>query len=154
MGPARRLMQPFCSNASAKREFPSPVPPRAPPRRVALRVASLVAALLLPAIAAAHAILVSAQPAMDSVVAPGEIAIRLQFNSRIDDRRSTLILLRPDGVQVAVALSESPRPGVLAARARVAQNGPWKLRWQVLSLDGHITRGEVNFSVLDAAGAR
>jgi methionine-rich copper-binding protein CopC len=43
---------------------------------------------------------------------------------------------------------------VLSGRAHVAAEGRWKLRWQVLSLDGHITRGEVSFSVRDAAPAR
>jgi methionine-rich copper-binding protein CopC len=28
--------------------------------------------------------------------------------------------------------------------------GRWKLNWQVLSLDGHLTRGEVSFSVRDS----
>ena len=143
-------MRSYCSNARAKREFRCSTARRALP----WLFAALAAAVFLPGIAAAHAILVSAQPAMDAVVAPGEIAIRLQFNSRVDDQRSAIVLQRPDGVQAAVALSAGPQPGVLTAHARVEQSGPWTLRWQVLSLDGHITRGEVNFSVGDAAGAR
>jgi len=36
---------------------------------------------------------------------------------------------------------------VLAANIDATMSGPWKLDWQVLSLDGHITRGTVRFSV-------
>ena len=109
---------------------------------------------LKPESALAHAIIVTAQPAMNSVVAKGEIAIRLDFNSRVDRERSGLVLQRPDGTEAAVALARDSAPGVLAGSAQVNQSGRWRLHWQVLSLDGHITRGEVDFSVPDAAGAR
>ena len=91
---------------------------------------------------------------MNSTVLPGELEIRLDFNSRIDQKRSRLSLQRPDGGEVAVALVPGGASGVLAGRAQVAEEGRWKLRWQVLSLDGHITRGEVSFSVSDGARAR
>ena len=109
---------------------------------------------LMPGSARAHAIVVAAQPAMNSTVLPGELEIRLDFNSRIDLKRSRLTLEQPDGGEVAVALVAGAPPAVLAGRAQVAAEGRWKLRWQVLSLDGHITRGEVSFSVRDAARAR
>lgn len=114
----------------------------------------MAALALMPAGALAHAIIVVAQPAMNSVVAPGEIMIRLEFNSRIDSKRSGLVLLRPDGTEATVALAPGAPAGVLAGRAQVKENGTWKLGWQVLSLDGHITRGEVDFSVRDAADPR
>ena len=112
------------------------------------------AVALLPAVSRAHAIVVAAQPAMNAIVMPGELEIRLDFNSRIDQKRSRLSLQRPDGTEVAVALEPDVPSAVLAGRAQVAGEGRWTLRWQVLSLDGHITRGEVSFSVRDAARAR
>ena len=105
-------------------------------------------------IAHAHAIVVAAQPAMDSTVARGELEIRLDFNSQIDRQRSRLSLQRPDGSEVIVALAPDGPAGVLAGRAQATQSGRWKLRWQVLSLDGHITRGEVRFSVRELDQAR
>ena len=114
----------------------------------------VAAVALTPGIARAHAIVVAAQPAMNSTVLPGELEIRLDFNSRIDQKRSRLSLQRPDGGEFAVALAPGGASGVLAGRAQVAGEGRWKLRWQVLSLDGHITRGEVSFSVSDGARAR
>jgi methionine-rich copper-binding protein CopC len=109
---------------------------------------------LVPDAAQAHAIIVAAQPAMNAVVPPGDIAIRLEFNSRIDSERSGLRLQRPDGTEAPVTLTPGNPPGVLAARARADASGRWTLHWQVLSLDGHITRGEVSFAVRDAADAR
>ena len=116
---------------------------------------AFVALLAMPAavisltngIARAHAIVVAAHPAVDSTVAPGELQIRLDFNSRVDRRRSRLSLRQPDGTELVVALEPEGPPGVLAGRAQVRQTGRWTLHWQALSLDGHLTRGEVSFSV-------
>jgi copper resistance protein C len=95
----------------------------------------------------AHAVIVASQPAANAVVPTGEIAIRLQFNSRIDAARSRLTLVAPDGNEASLAAAVGDAPGVLAARAHVGTVGRWTLRWQVLSLDGHVTRGEVPFRV-------
>jgi methionine-rich copper-binding protein CopC len=114
--------------------------------------AALIA--LSPGIAHAHAVVVAAQPAMNSTVARGELEIRLDFNSQIDRKRSRLSLQRPDGSELVIALAPDGPPGVLAGRAEATLSGRWKLRWQVLSLDGHITRGEVRFSVRELDRAR
>jgi len=140
------------SNAFAAPEFPGT-------RQSALSYAILLgvsAALiaLSPGIAHAHAIVVAAQPAMNSTVARGELEIRLDFNSQIDRQRSRLSLQRPDGSEMIIALAPDGPAGVLAGRAEATQSGRWKLRWQVLSLDGHITRGEVRFSVRELDRAR
>jgi methionine-rich copper-binding protein CopC len=108
---------------------------------------------LAPGVVAAHAIIVAARPAMNSSVAPGDLEIKLDFNSNIDRRRSRLRLKRPDGTEAAIALAPNAPPGVLAGRAEAKIAGRWKLNWQVLSLDGHITRGEVIFSVRDKPSA-
>lgn len=102
-------------------------------------------------VAHAHAIVVAAKPAAKSTVAAGTLEIRLDFNSAIDRQRSSLKLRGPDGVESSVTLTDAG-PGVLAGRAEATVNGAWKLRWQVLSRDGHITRGDIPFFVRDAAG--
>jgi len=88
---------------------------------------------------------------MNSTVEPGGLDIRLDFNSRIDSRRSRISLRRPDGIETVVKLAPDGSPNVLAARTETTMAGSWKLTWQVLSIDGHITRGEVNFSVRNRA---
>jgi methionine-rich copper-binding protein CopC len=111
------------------------------------RALLLPAVLLLPHGAWGHAIIVSSTPAAGESVAEGSLSIHLRFNSRIDHTRSRLTLLAPDGGQQAVtAASGSPMDG-LDAEAKVPSAGQWRMRWQVLSVDGHITRGDIPFSV-------
>jgi len=100
--------------------------------------------------AEAHAIIVSAQPAVNSTVARGTMPIRLLFNSRIDVAHSRLSLQRPDGKVENVGLASGAADDSLAGLANVQAEGRWTLHWLVLSLDGHITRGEVSFFVRGA----
>ena len=100
-----------------------------------------------PVSALAHAVVVASQPAANATVPMGEVAIRVQFNSRLDVARSRLTLVAPGGTQASIAAAPGDAPGMLVARTRVAIPGRWTLRWQVLSLDGHVTRGEVPFRV-------
>jgi methionine-rich copper-binding protein CopC len=103
--------------------------------------------LALPHAALGHAIIVSSSPATGETVAEGPLAIHLRFNSRIDHSRSRLTLLAPDGGQHALtAASDSPADG-LDVEAKVLSAGQWRVHWQVLSVDGHITRGDIPFSV-------
>ena len=124
-----------------------------PCRRRFLSVLALALACMAPASAWAHAAVLSSQPARNAVVVPGELSFRLQFSSRVDPARSRLTLVAPDQGQTRVSFSEQS-PGVLSGQMRVGTPGPWMLRWQVLSLDGHVTRGEVPFTVRAGAGTR
>jgi len=109
----------------------------------------LAAWLLASAPAAhAHAILVEATPAARSTVGGPDLDVRLRFNSRIDGPRSRLTLVQqPDGRARALPLEPQTAPDVLTAKAAALARGAYKLRWQVLAADGHITRGEVPFQV-------
>jgi len=107
----------------------------------------LICVAIVPGVADAHAIIVSARPGVNSTVPPGELELQLDFNSRIDAQRSRLRLRGPDGTETPVALAAQTSPNVVAGHATVMTVGRWKLDWQVLSLDGHITRGEIGFSV-------
>ena len=97
--------------------------------------------------ATAHAILVEAVPSLGESVAGPEIVFRLRFNSRVDAARSTLKLVLPNGRLHALAMEPQPSPDSLTARWGSMKSGRYSLRWQVLSADGHITRGEVPFGV-------
>jgi methionine-rich copper-binding protein CopC len=109
------------------------------------RYAVLLSAALAPA-ALAHAILVDSTPAPYGHVKPGPLAITFRYNSRIDTGRSKLTLTAPDGSVTRLAASDGPAPALLIATAQV-QPGDYTLRWQVLAIDGHITRGSVPFTV-------
>jgi methionine-rich copper-binding protein CopC len=105
------------------------------------------AASFASASASAHAIIVSSVPAVDAIVAGPNLAVALRFNSRIDQERSRLTLTGPDGKSVTLDLSAAATPELLTATASGLQPGAYKLRWQVLAVDGHITRGEIPFRV-------
>ncbi len=120
-------------------------------RRIFLLAAavSLPAAVFLPAQRAeAHAIIVSSKPAANSKVPQGPIDILLQYNSRIDIDLSRVSLVDPAGQVSALAAAAGAAPGSLVAQGSADTLGQWKLRWQVLSEDGHITRGEIPFLVV------
>lgn len=79
-----------------------------------------------------------------------DLAIRLRFNSRIDLRRSRLVLVAPDRKERSLTLLPESTADTLVARSAELVLGAYRLRWQVLAIDGHITRGDINFSVRPA----
>jgi hypothetical protein len=112
------------------------------PRRRWLGLLGLAA---LPSPARAHAILVESDPPHEAEVPAGERVLTFRFNSRIDRARSRLTLIGADRAQTVLALLPGP-DDMLSARAVLAR-GRATVRWQVLALDGHITRGDVPFTV-------
>jgi hypothetical protein len=108
----------------------------------------LAAGLVLGSTAArAHAIVVSSQPATGAVVHGKTVEVVVRFNSRIDPVRSRLLLVRADGTTTTLALNDAPGPDTLAATVGPLAPGSYRLRWQVLAVDGHITRGDIPFTV-------
>ena len=101
--------------------------------------------LLAPAAASAHAILVQSQPASQSSVPPGETTLVLRYNSRIDQARSRLTL-RGTKAEVQLPLQPDSPADTLSARAALTP-GDYVLHWQVLAIDGHMTRGDLRFTV-------
>jgi hypothetical protein len=100
------------------------------------------------AIAFAHAILVKSTPAANGIVAGPNVPVELTFNSRVDQARSTLTLETKDHSTSRVHVDvDSSSPAKLSAKISSLASGSYKLRWQVLAIDGHITRGEITFQV-------
>ena len=113
-------------------------------RRVRVAVATLV--LALPVAAQAHAILLSSRPAVGGTLPAGHQALQFRFNSRIDQRRSRLTLVGPSGTATVLPVEPDGPADQLAAEADLV-TGSYRLRWQALATDGHITRGDVPFTV-------
>ncbi len=95
----------------------------------------------------AHAILLESTPAPKTTVSGPDLDVMLRFNSRVDGERSHLVLVQPDAKERPLVLAPQTKPDVLAARAAGLAPGAYRIRWQVLAADGHITRGEVPFQV-------
>jgi methionine-rich copper-binding protein CopC len=120
-----------------------------PNRRVlaALSLSVMVVIFSMVQTAEAHAVLLESHPALKGQVAGPDVAIKLRFNVRIDANRSRLILLRPDGSAQTLALSKQASADTLTSQAKGLAAGEYRLRWQVLASDGHLTRGEIPFVV-------
>ena len=121
-------------------------PPRASPYFLALGL-SFIGLSLGVKTALAHAIVVAATPSAHQTVAQSELKVEIRFNSRVDLARSRLTLVRPDGASVILPLLGSGASETLTAKAPELENGRYRLLWQTLSIDGHITHGEIPFEV-------
>jgi methionine-rich copper-binding protein CopC len=103
---------------------------------------------MIPAPAVAHAVLLESNPPPKGTVAGPDLPIKLRFNVRIDASRSRLTLVRPDGSVQPLVISKPASADTLSAQASHLPAGDYRLRWQVLASDGHITRGEIPFTVM------
>ena len=79
---------------------------------------------------------------------PGADAAARQAFAERRDHEFLFFLNRPANGVVALALRTDTAPEVLAAEAKGLAPGPYRLRWQVLAVDGHITRGDIPFTVV------
>jgi methionine-rich copper-binding protein CopC len=107
--------------------------------------------LLAPIPASAHAVLIDSTPAPLGHVPAGHLAVVFRYNSRIDAGRSRLSLVRPDGATDRLRTAAGSAPDLLRADLDLAP-GAYVLSWQVLAVDGHVTRGRVPFTVDAPAG--
>ena len=94
-----------------------------------------------------HAILKESSPAANATVAGPDVAITLKYNVRVDSARSKVQLSHPDESVTELPLQKQVSPDTLSAKATGLAPGAYKIQWQVLAPDGHITRGVVPFSV-------
>lgn len=100
----------------------------------------------------AHAVLKSSSPAVGATVTGPDVPITLTFNVRIDAQRSKLKLLLPDNSEQDLPTGTQSAPDTLATAAKSLKPGAYSIRWQVLAPDGHISRGEIPFTVKAADG--
>jgi copper resistance protein C len=98
-------------------------------------------------VASAHAVLLDSTPKANSTVKGTELAVDLRFNVRIDGSRSKLVLVGPNGTPTTLSLAKQSSPDHLQSNATGLVPGSYKLQWNVLASDGHMTRGEIPFTV-------
>ena len=111
---------------------------------------SLLALLLIAGAASplwAHAILMESTPKLNSTAKGPDFPITLRYNVRIDGLRSRIRLVSPDGKVSTLTLASQASPDTLQTHASGLQPGAYKLQWQVLASDGHLSRGEIPFTV-------
>jgi methionine-rich copper-binding protein CopC len=115
--------------------------------RLAVCLFASAAMFFLARLAVAHAILLESSPSINTTVAGPSVPIKLRFNVRIDATRSRLTLVTPDASTKLLAISKDAPADILASQAQGLISGEYRIRWQVLASDGHITRGEIPFTV-------
>ena len=126
----------------------------------ALAVAVLVA-LALPASAFAHASLRKETPGFRQRLAASPRQVVLQFDQTVDALPKAIVVLTPDGKNVAGTPRAVPSARELVVSLPRLRKGPYTVRWQALSNDGHIVSGVYTFGVkvpappvTDAVGAQ
>jgi len=115
--------------------------------RSALPIAAVLSLLGIAQIATGHAILKETSPTANAKVTGPDVNIRLKYNVRIDAARSKVQLMTPDNTMVELKLDPPASPDTLTCKATGLKPGAYKIAWQVLASDGHITRGLVPFTV-------
>lgn len=117
----------------------------------AKRLASVVfivsAILLAPRLALAHAHLESSTPAANATVQGPNVDIELRFNSRVDGQRSSLGIEVAGGSGKATIVHDAQRSESTLNAHATLRPGHYVIQWQALAPDGHITRGEIPFTV-------
>ncbi len=128
--------------------------------RRALIVVSL-AALVLPASAFAHASLVRGYPAFRERLAQSPREIVLRFDQSVTALPHSIVVLTPDGKNVAAPARAVPAKNAIVAHLPKLPRGPYTVRWQAMSNDGHVVSGVYTFGVrvraplvTDAVGAQ
>jgi len=95
----------------------------------------------------AHAILMESTPKQNSTVKGPDVDITLRYNVRIDGGRSRVELVAADGTKSDLKLDKQAKPDILQLKASGLKPGAYKLQWHVLASDGHMSKGEVPFTV-------
>lgn len=108
-------------------------------------IAILIVGSALPVFA--HAVLMQSKPSANATVKGSDVPIWLRFNVRVDGSRSRLHLIAADGSEVSLATPKQTAPDILESHATGLKAGAYTLQWQVLASDGHISRGQVHFTV-------
>jgi methionine-rich copper-binding protein CopC len=94
----------------------------------------------------AHAILMDSTPKLSSTIKGPDLDINLRFNVRIDQERSRVLLVVPDGTTSTLTLAGQLEPNMLKTHVAGLKPGAYILKWQVLAFDGHMSQGEIPFT--------
>lgn len=96
----------------------------------------------------AHAKLQSSDPQAGSTLARPPRQIRLKFNEALEPAFSKIELTGPrdSAIPVAAAVDKADATVMTAALPPLSA-GAYRIRWSVMTHDGHKTKGEVTFTV-------
>jgi copper transport protein len=110
-----------------------------------LVVGLAVVLALYPVSAAAHALLLFADPVPDAILQRPPAAITLTFTEPVTPAGNGIKVFSPSGRQVATPARAAGR--TLTAATTSGESGTYVVIWQVLAADTHPSRGAFRFSV-------
>lgn len=107
------------------------------------------ASLLVTGQALAHAKLLSAVPAKESVVASSPNDIQLNFSEGVETAFSRAAITGPSSKKVGInsLKTSDDKKSLYIPIAEKLTSGQYHVEWHVLSVDGHKTEGRYSFSV-------
>jgi copper transport protein len=122
--------------------------------RLATFVAVTAAALALPAVASAHAYLVSTSPVASATVNTSPKQVALTFDEAVEPRFAIISVTDAAGRQETTGPPRrSPtNPDTILVPVRHVAEGWYLVYWRAISVDGHPVRGAFTFAVGPNAG--
>ena len=128
-------------------------------RRIAVLAA--LAGLVFPASALAHASLINEAPAFRERLATSPHEIVLRFDQTVQALPRAIVVLDRNGRNLAGVARAVPEKRAIVAPLASLPRGPYTVRWQAMSDDGHVVSGVFTFGVrfpaplvTDAVGAQ
>jgi len=115
-------------------------------------VALILTLSTLPNVVYAHAGLVSSEPGRRAVLSTAPKQIRLCFNENVEAGFSKVLLEDAEGKPFSIPppTRDSANPSCLLVPLPSLTNGSYKVRYKVLSVDGHVVEYGYSFRVQDA----
>jgi copper transport protein len=106
--------------------------------------------------ASAHASLVSSTPTSGSVVERAPKQVELTFSEPVEVTRDGIQVTGPDGAllpHLATGVDPRDRTSIVAALPHTLVPGTYRVRYRILSIDGHAVQGEIRFAYKNASAS-
>jgi len=118
-------------------------------RRRSIVAAVCMLCLLWPALGWAHARLIKSVPGRQATLASAPSRVQLWFNERLEGHFCNLSVWDQDGKQVDLGDVEvtSANPKQLSVGVPSLGPGTYRVKFRVLSVDGHIVESEFPFTI-------
>jgi copper transport protein len=114
-------------------------------RRAVVIVA--LAGLAFPVAAFAHASVIHTFPGFRERLAQSPAEVIVRFDQSVTALPSSIVVLTSDGKNVAAPARAVPAKRAIVARLPKLARGPYTVRWQAMSNDGHVVSGVYTFGV-------
>jgi copper transport protein len=110
-------------------------------------VIAALAALAFPVAAFAHASVTRTSPGFRERLAQSPREVIVRFDQTVTALPSSIAVLTRDGRNVAAPARAVPAKRAIVARLPKLPRGPYTVRWQAMSNDGHVVSGVYTFGV-------